>query len=76
MKKRFDEKQIMSILKEQEPGVPTTEICRKHGMSPASFYIVRPIENPTKAPALFLPIWPEILRTGPELFSGFQFDVV
>jgi hypothetical protein len=39
-------------------------------------FIVRPIENPKKAPARFLPSWPEMLRTGPELFSGFQFDVV
>jgi putative transposase len=38
MKKRFDEKQIIGILKEQEAGVATAEVCRKHGISPASFY--------------------------------------
>jgi putative transposase len=38
MKKRFDEKQIIAILKEQESGVPTAEVCRKYGISPASFY--------------------------------------
>jgi putative transposase len=25
-------------LKEQEAGVPTAEVCRKHGVSPATFY--------------------------------------
>jgi putative transposase len=38
MKKRFTEEQIIGVLKEQESGVATAEICRKHGISPASFY--------------------------------------
>jgi len=37
-KSRFSESQIISILKEAESGVPVSELCRKHGMSDASFY--------------------------------------
>jgi putative transposase len=35
---RFSEEQIISILKEQEAGVPVSELCRKHGVSDASIY--------------------------------------
>jgi putative transposase len=35
---RFSEEQIIGILKEQEAGVSVAELCRKHGMSDASFY--------------------------------------
>jgi putative transposase len=38
MKKRFTEEQIIKILKEQEAGQPTAEVCRRHGVSPATFY--------------------------------------
>jgi putative transposase len=38
MKKRFSEEQIIGILKEQEAGVSTAEVCRRHGVSSASFY--------------------------------------
>ena len=34
----FKESQIISILKEVESGIPAAEICRKHGMSDATFY--------------------------------------
>lgn len=37
-KSRYSESQIISILKEAEAGVPLAELCRKHGMSDASFY--------------------------------------
>jgi putative transposase len=37
-KSRFTESQIFSILKEAETGIPVAELCRKHGMSDASFY--------------------------------------
>jgi putative transposase len=37
-KGRFSEEQIIAILKEHEAGLPTAEICRKHAISPASFY--------------------------------------
>ena len=35
---RFTEEQIIGILKEHEAGLPTAEVCRKHGISQASFY--------------------------------------
>jgi putative transposase len=38
MKKRFSERQIISILKQAEGGTPVPELCRQHGMSNASFY--------------------------------------
>lgn len=37
-KSRYSESQIISILKEAESGIPVTELCRKHGMSDATFY--------------------------------------
>ena len=37
-KSRFTEEQIVAILKESEAGVPNKEICRKHGISDATFY--------------------------------------
>jgi len=35
---RFTEAQIISILAEQEAGFRTKELCRKHGISDATFY--------------------------------------
>lgn len=32
-KSRFNEQQILSILKEHESGVTANEVCRKHGIS-------------------------------------------
>ena len=37
-KTRYSESKIFQILKEAESGVPVPELCRKHGMSDASFY--------------------------------------
>ncbi|CCH51183.1 Low calcium response locus protein S [Fibrisoma limi BUZ 3] len=37
-KTRFTESQIVKILKQQENGIPTKEICREHGISEATFY--------------------------------------
>jgi putative transposase len=38
MKRRHTEEQIIAILKEHEAGLKTAELCRKHGISEASFY--------------------------------------
>lgn len=35
---KFTEEQIISILREQDAGAKTAELCRKHGMSEATFY--------------------------------------
>lgn len=35
---RFKEEQIIAILREQEAGMSTAEVCRKHGISNATFY--------------------------------------
>src|SRR5436853_3879497 len=35
---RFTEEQIIALLREQEAGVATAEVCRKHGVSSATFY--------------------------------------
>jgi putative transposase len=35
---RFTEEQIIGILKEADAGAPTAELCRRHGVSPATFY--------------------------------------
>lgn len=37
-KSRFSEERIISMIKEQEAGLPTAEVCRKHGLSTATFY--------------------------------------
>lgn len=37
-KSRFTEEQIIAILAEQERGLKTAEVCRKHGISPNTFY--------------------------------------
>lgn len=37
-KSRFTEEQVIAILAEQERGVPTAEVCRRHGVSTATFY--------------------------------------
>jgi len=35
---RFSEEQIIGILKEQEAGSTTADVCRRHGISSATFY--------------------------------------
>lgn len=35
---RFTEEQIIAVLREQEAGMATAEVCRKHGISGATFY--------------------------------------
>ena len=38
MKNRFTEEQIIGVLKEAETGVKVAELCRKHGISDATYY--------------------------------------
>lgn len=38
MKKRFTEEQIIRILQEAEAGAKVMEVCRKHGISDATYY--------------------------------------
>jgi putative transposase len=40
-KSRFTEEQIIAVLKEHQAGVPVAELCRKHGISDATFYTWR-----------------------------------
>ena len=35
---KYSEHQIFSILKEAELGKPVKEVCRQHGLSPATYY--------------------------------------
>lgn len=35
---RFSEEQIIALLKEQESGVKMVDVCRRHGISEATFY--------------------------------------
>ncbi len=35
---RFTEEQIIGVLREQEAGVKTADLCRKHGVSQATFF--------------------------------------
>ena len=38
---RFSEEQIIGILKEHQAGMSAVDICRKHGISDATFYTWR-----------------------------------
>jgi putative transposase len=37
-KTRFTETQIVAVLKEADSGVPVKDLCRKHGISDATYY--------------------------------------
>ena len=38
MKRRLTDQQIISMIREQEAGLKTSEVCRKYGISDATFY--------------------------------------
>jgi len=40
-KSRYSEEQIIAVLKEHQAGIPVSELCRKHGISDATFYTWR-----------------------------------
>lgn len=37
-KTRYSEEQIVGILKEADAGIPVAEVCRKYGISDATYY--------------------------------------
>ena len=37
-RKKYTEEQIIAVLNEAEAGANTVELCRRHGMSKATFY--------------------------------------
>ena len=41
MKRRLTDQQIISMIREQEAGLKTSEVCRKYGISDATFYKYR-----------------------------------
>lgn len=47
-KSRFTEAQIIGKLKEQEAGLPTAELCRKHGLTTRLLTIALLGHNPTR----------------------------
>ncbi len=38
VRRKYTEEQIIAVLKEGEAGAPVSELCRKHGMSDATYY--------------------------------------
>ena len=40
-KSRYSEEHIIGVLKEHQAGIPVSELCRKHGISDATFYTWR-----------------------------------
>ena len=38
MKLRFSDEQIIQIIKEQEAGERTADVCRRYGISTGTFY--------------------------------------
>ena len=39
---RFTQEQIIGVLKEQQAGATAPDLCRKHGVSEAMFYMTLP----------------------------------
>jgi transposase-like protein len=56
-KTRFSEEQIIRIIKEQEAGIRTAEVCRKHGIAESTSKYTRVLTflssvKPSKVPSL------------------------
>lgn len=51
MKKRFTEEQIISVLKDADARARVADLCRKHGISEATFYN-RKVNPVSEAPSL------------------------
>jgi len=43
---RFTEEQVIGILREQEAGMKTADVCRRHGISEQTFYRWKAIYGP------------------------------
>ena len=59
---KFTEEQIIGIVKEHEAGAKTTDLCRKHGMSDATFYNWKAIYGPPPVCKGFLAFEPHGLH--------------
>ncbi len=44
-KSRFSDEQIIGILKEYQVGLGAKELCRRHGISDATFYRTKPEQS-------------------------------
>ena len=53
---RFSEEKIIGILKEQEAGAKVADLCRRHGISDATFYNWKSKYGGAQWP---LTLWPE-----------------
>ena len=49
-KGRFSEEQIIAILREQEAGMATGEVCRRHGTSSATYGVKKLLTPPRGGP--------------------------
>jgi putative transposase len=52
---RFSEEQTIGVLREHEAWAKTEEVCRRHGISSATFYIYGQLPRSKKVLVLFRP---------------------
>ena len=58
-RKRFTEEQIIGVLKESEAGAKTKELCRKHGISDATFHLFVATTPKVKVMVIYAPPYGE-----------------